>query len=98
MNNEKETSNETIVAVFSEKIDQLINTVNEIKIGLQNNDIRMRKIEERLIRQEEKDTSQQKEIEQVKEVMSNQKKWVMGMISGIVVSIVGIVLKIIIGC
>lgn len=90
---ERETSNETVVTLLNQKIDQLIEVVTEIKNNLTTvkDDIRDLQLEMRDI--QNINNQQQKEIDEQKQASKSNKAWLMGIASGLIVAVVGALLR-----
>lgn len=95
-NTDNKTSVDTVVAVIESKLDQLIKSVNDINNRLSTNDNIVRDLELKINTLEQKDLSQQKEIDGLKDKSSVLRNWVMGIVSGLIVSVVGSVILILI--
>ena len=95
-NTDNKTSVDTVVAVIESKLDQLIKSVNDINNRLSTNDNIVRDLELKINTLEQKDLSQQKEIDGLKDKSSVLRNWVMGIVSGLIVSVVGSVIIILI--
>jgi predicted nucleic acid-binding Zn-ribbon protein len=93
MSSERETSNETVVTLLNQKIDQLIEVVTEIKNNLTTvkDDIRDLQLEMRDI--QNINNQQQKEIDEQKQASKSNKAWLMGIASGLIVAVVGALLR-----
>lgn len=66
-NRERESSTETLIAVFESKLDQLINVVNEIKGNLLTTKDDIRDLQLKVRDVENKNEQQQKELDERKE-------------------------------
>lgn len=95
-NTDNKTSVDTVVAVIESKLDQLIKSVNDINNRLSTNDNIVRDLELKINTLEQKDLSQQKEIDGLKDKSSVLRNWVMGIVSGLIVSVAGSVILILI--
>lgn len=95
-NTDNKASVDTVVAVIESKLDQLIKSVNDINNRLSTNDNIVRDLELKINTLEQKDLSQQKEIDGLKDKSSVLRNWVMGIVSGLIVSVVGSVILILI--
>ena len=95
-NTDNKASVDTVVAVIESKLDQLIKSVNDINNRLSTNDNIVRDLELKINTLEQKDLSQQKEIDGLKDKSSILRNWVMGIVSGLIVSVVGSIILILI--
>lgn len=95
-NTDNKASVDTVVAVIESKLDQLIKSVNDINNRLSTNDNIVRDLELKINTLEQKDLSQQKEIDGLKDKSSVLRNWVMGIVSGLIVSVAGSVILILI--
>lgn len=95
-NTDNKASVDTVVAVIESKLDQLIKSVNDINNRLSTNDNIVRDLELKINTLEQKDLSQQKEIDGLKDKSSVLRNWVMGIVSGLIVSVVGSIILILI--
>ena len=95
-NTDNKASVDTVVAVIESKLDQLIRSVNDINNRLSTNDNIVRDLELKINTLEQKDLSQQKEIDGLKDKSSVLRNWVMGIVSGLIVSVAGSVILILI--
>lgn len=87
----------TLVAVLESKLDQLIQKVDSI-VELQNNtkeEIAELKLKIRDLENENK--QQQKEIDEQKQASKTNKNWLMGIGSGLIVAVVGALLRTLMG-
>lgn len=97
MANERETSNDALLAVFGEKIDQLIDAVTEIKNNLLTTKDDIRELQLKMRDVENTNIQQQKEIDEQKQASKSNKAWLMGIASGLVVAVVGALLRALMG-
>lgn len=97
MANERETSNDALLAVFGEKIDQLIDAVTEIKNNLLTTKDDIRELQLKMRDVENTNVQQQKEIDEQKQASKSNKAWLMGIASGLVVAVVGALLRALMG-
>lgn len=97
MTNERESSNSTVVTLLNQKIDQLIEVVTEIKDNLTTikDDVRDLQLDMREVQNINR--QQQKDIDEQKQASKNNKAWLMGIASGLIVAVVGAVLKVFVG-
>ncbi len=97
MSNERETSADAVATLLNQKIDQLIEVVTEIKNNLTtiSDDVRDLQLEMRDVQNTNK--QQQKEIDEQKQASKSNKAWLMGIASGLIVAVVGAVLKAFVG-
>lgn len=72
-------NNETTIAIFGEKIDKIIEDLNEIKTKVCRYDEHIHNIETKLLVLEEKNINKQKEINEIKTNSDNLKRWLFGM-------------------
>ena len=97
MANERETSNDALLAVFGEKIDQLIDAVTEIKNNLLTTKDDIRGLQLKMRDVENTNVQQQKEIDEQKQASKSNKAWLMGIASGLIVAVVGALLRVLMG-
>lgn len=97
MANERETSNDALLAVFGEKIDQLIDAVTEIKNNLLTTKDDIRELQLKMRDVGNTNVQQQKEIDEQKQASKSNKAWLMGIASGLVVAVVGALLRALMG-
>ena len=97
MANERETSNDALLAVFGEKIDQLIDAVTEIKNNLLTTKDDIRELQLKMRDVENTNVQQQKEIDEQKQASKSNKAWLMGIASGLIVAVVGALLRVLMG-
>lgn len=97
MTNERESSNSAVVTLLNQKIDQLIEVVTEIKDNLTTikDDVRDLQLDMRDVQNMNK--QQQKEIEEQKQASRSNKAWLMGIASGLIVTVVGGLFKVFMG-
>ena len=97
MANERETSNDALLAVFGEKIDQLIDAVTEIKNNLLTTKDDIRELQLKMRDVGNTNVQQQKEIDEQKQASKSNKAWLMGIASGLIVAVVGALLRVLMG-
>lgn len=83
--------------LFEQKFDQLLSMVSDIKNTLAGQGQRIDDIKDRVIVQEQTAINQQKEIDELKAKNKTQGTWIAGLASGIILAIVGAVVKMFIG-
>jgi chromosome segregation ATPase len=96
-NNERENSTETIIAVFSEKIEQLITVVNDIKNNLLTTRDDVRDMQLKLRDLENISNNQQKEIDEQKNKTDSARKTAVGALITVGTGLLVAVIKVLIG-
>lgn len=96
-NNERENSTETLIAVFSEKIEQLITAVNDIKNNLMTTKDDVRAMELEIHDLKNVSNQQQKEIDEQKSKTESARKTAIGALITIGTGVAVAVIKMFLG-
>lgn len=94
---ERENSQNTFIAVLENKLDQLIVVVNEIKSEMTTTTNSVSDIKLEMNTLKHRTDQQQKEIDNIYSSNKANKNWIMGIVSGLAVAVIGAILKVVIG-
>lgn len=83
---ERENTQEAIVAVIESKLDQLIQSVKDIKQAMHDNSVDIADLKLKVNTYENKTEQQQREIDKINEKNEANVKWIMGIVSGLVIA------------
>jgi chromosome segregation ATPase len=96
-NNERENSTDTLIAVFSEKIEQLITSVNEIKNNLLTTRDDVREMQLKIRDLENISKNQQKEIDEQRNKTDSARKTAVGALITVGTGLTIAFLKVVLG-
>lgn len=95
--NEKESSISTIADVIETKLDQLIESVKEIKNQMHDNSIDISNLKLEINTLQNKTESQEEKIEELKKRYETNKNMIMGVAMTVVGTIIIAILKLVVG-
>ena len=94
---ERETTQEAIVAVIESKLDQLIQAVAEIRHSMHDNSVDIADLKLKVNTYENKTEQQQKDIDAINKKWDDRTKWFMGILSGLILAVAGIIAHMVLG-
>ena len=94
---ERENTQEAIVAVIESKLDQLIEAVRDIKRTIHDNSNDIADLKLKVNTYENKTDQQQKEIDNINKKSEDRNKWLLTVLSGLIISVAGIIAHMILG-
>lgn len=95
--NEREQSRDTVLLVFEEKIDNLIEAVRDIKDSITHTSEQVSAMKIDVVTLQNKTEQQQKEIDKLYERNTRNQGWIMGVGASVLATIVVAVLRLIFG-
>ena len=95
--NEKETSQDIILAKLEEKFSQLLDVVNEIKNSLNNQTVKISELDREIITLKLDSDQRKKDIDKLNDKSETNKRWLMGIVATIVGGLILAVIKSMIG-
>jgi len=94
---ERENTQEAIVAVIESKLDQLIESVKDIKRAMHDNSVDIADLKLKVNTYENKTEQQQKEIDSINKKSEDRNKWLLTVLSGLIISVAGIIAHMVLG-
>lgn len=94
---EREDSNEVIIAKLEEKFSQLLNVVNDIKNSLTHQTEKISEVDRELMTLKIESKQRQDDIDKLKNKQEDNKKWLMGIIATLIGGVALAVVKILLG-
>lgn len=94
---EREDSNEVIIAKLEEKFSQLLNVVNDIKNSLTHQTEKISEVDRELMTLKIESKQRQDDIDKLKNKQEDNRKWLMGIIATLIGGIALAVVKILLG-
>lgn len=95
--NEREQSRDTVLLVFEEKIDNLIEAVKDIKESIIHTSEQVSSMKIDIVTLQNKTEQQQKEIDKLYDKNTRNHGWIMGIGASVLATIIVAVLKIVCG-
>ena len=95
--NEKETSQDIILAKLEEKFSQLLDVVNERKNSLNNQTVKISELDREIITLKLDSDQRKKDIDKLNDKSETNKRWLMGIVATIVGGLILAVIKSMIG-
>ena len=93
----KNSNQDAVVAVIENKLDQLINAVQEIKKEMHDNSVDIADLKVKITKYEVENSNQQKEIDQINKRNETFKGWLMGITASLILSIAATSAKLLLG-
>lgn len=94
---EREDSNEVIIAKLEEKFSQLLNVVNDIKNSLTHQTEKISEVDRELMTLKIESKQRQDDIDKLKNKQEDNRKWLMGIIATLIGGVALAVVKILLG-
>lgn len=94
---EREDSNEVIIAKLEEKFSQLLNIVNDIKNSLTHQTEKISEVDRELMTLKIESKQRQDDIDKLKNKQEDNRKWLMGIIATLIGGVALAVVKILLG-
>ena len=95
--NEREQSRDSLILVFEEKIDNLIEAVREIKDSITHTSEQVSAMKIDIVTLQNKTEQQQKEIDKLYDKNTRNMGWIMGIGASVLATIIIAVLKVVFG-
>jgi DNA repair exonuclease SbcCD ATPase subunit len=94
---ERESSNDIIIAKLEEKFTQLLEAVNGIRSNLSNQTVQIADLDRKILTLELESEQRQKEIDKLKDKHDANRKWILGIVASVVGGVAVAIVKILIG-
>lgn len=94
---EREQSRDTLILVFEEKIDNLIEAVKDIKDSITHTSEQVSAMKIDVVTLQNKTEQQQKEIDKLYDKNTRNQGWIMGIGASVLAAIIIAVLKVVVG-